>query len=386
MRVLFSFSGGNGHFQPLAPIIEAAHNAGHTILVACTHDMYETVHKAGFPSYVFASATQQAQIVEKTPLQPVDRRREEIDLRELFARQGARKRTPKIIQLCEEWKPDLIVCDEVDFGSMIAAEFLGIPHASVVVIASGSFIRPDVVAEPLDEIRAEYGLEPDPKLKMLSRHLLIVPVPARFRDPAYPLPTTAHVIQPFALKTPRFFKPFDGYDKTRPTLYFTLGTVFNTESGDLFVRVLRALQRVQANVIVTVGKHINPLEFGEQADHIYITQYIPQLDVLPHCDLVISHAGSGTVIGCLAHGVPMVLVPMGADQLNNAERCEALGIAQVLDVIDATSDMIYQAITTTLTNPQFREATQRFKAEIQALPEPASVIPLLERLMSQHNT
>jgi hypothetical protein len=43
--------------------------------------------------------------------------------------------------LCDEWSPDVIVCDEVNFGSMVAAQRLGVPHATVIVIAAGSFVR-----------------------------------------------------------------------------------------------------------------------------------------------------------------------------------------------------------------------------------------------------
>ena len=58
-----------------------------------------------------------------------------------------------------------MVCDEVDFGAMIAAEYLNIPYATVLVIASGSFIRKEVVGEALNKIRFEYGLPYDPELK-----------------------------------------------------------------------------------------------------------------------------------------------------------------------------------------------------------------------------
>ena len=66
---------------------------------------------------------------------------------------------------------------------------------------------------------------------------------------------------------------------------------------------------------------------------MHVRRFIPQSLLLPHCDLVVSHAGSGSVIGALTHGLPMVLLPMGADQPLNAARAEALGVAQVLDAL-----------------------------------------------------
>src|SRR5204863_7210801 len=116
-----------------------------------------------------------------------------------------------------------------------------------------------------------------------------------------------------------------------PIVYFTLGTVFNVESGDLFTRVLMGLRDLPVNVIATVGRDIDPAELGPQPDHIHIEQYVPQSLILPHCTMVISHGGSGSVLGALAHALPAVLIPMGADQPLNAARCADLGCAQVLD-------------------------------------------------------
>jgi len=60
--------------------------------------------------------------------------------------------------VCTAWQPDAVVCDEIDFGSIVAAERLGLPHASVLVIAAGSFVRPELVAEPLSALRTIYSL------------------------------------------------------------------------------------------------------------------------------------------------------------------------------------------------------------------------------------
>ena len=67
-----------------------------------------------------------------------------------------------------------------------------LPYATVLVSATGAFVRPEIVAGPLDEVRAEHGLPPDPGLAMLSRYLVLTPFPSSLRDPAVPLPTTAH--------------------------------------------------------------------------------------------------------------------------------------------------------------------------------------------------
>ena len=154
----------------------------------------------------------------------------------------------------------------------------------------------------------------------------------------------------------------------RPAIYVTLGTIFHQESGDLFPRILAGLTGLDANIVVTVGREIDPTELGPQPEIVHIERFIPQDALLPHCDAVISHAGSGSVIGALAFGVPLVLLPMGADQPLNADRCDALGVAKVLDPITADTADVSAAVTSVLDNPAFRRAAGQLRDEAAAQP------------------
>ncbi|MCW2938447.1 MAG: family glycosyl transferase [Actinomycetia bacterium] len=383
MRILFTFVGGNGHLEPLVPVARAAEAVGHTVAFAGQPSMLPTVQAAGFTG--FATGVDLG-TPERLPLLELNAEREDRDLRDGFASRIARDRATALLALCAEWRPDLVVCDEVDFGAMIAAERLGLPYASVLVIAAGSFVRTALIAEPLNELRAEHGLPPDPELAMLSRHLVLSPFPPGFRDPAFPLPATAHPLRPHVAADPpvpagRFVPTVSGTGRSwAPTVYFTLGTVFNMESGDLFTRVLAGLRDLPADLVVTVGRHIDPAEFGPQPANVRIEQYIPQSSVLPNCDLVVSHGGSGSVIGALAHGLPSVLIPMGADQPHNAARCADLGVSRVLDAVRATPEAVRDAASAVLADPAYRRAAERLRDEIATMPGPASAVTLLEGL------
>ena len=382
MRILFTFAGGNGHFEPLIPVARAAEAAGHTIAFAGQPAMVPIVEAAGFAAFATGGATV-GNTPERLPLLKLDMEREDQALRDGYAGRIARERAGALLNLCAMWQPDLIVCDEIDFGSMVIAERLGLPYAAVLVIASGAFVRHHVVAEPLNALRAEHGLPPDPDLAMLSRYLVLSPFPPSYRDPAFPLPATAHTFRQLTptepVATPSWFKQLTD----APTVYFTLGTVFNLESGDLFARVLAGLRELPVNVIATVGQEIDPEEFGPQPANVHIERYIPQSLVLPHCDLIVSHGGSGSVMGALTHGLPMILIPMGADQPLNAARCADLGVAQVLDAVEATSANVRKAAATVLADPTYRQAAEKLRDEIISLPAPAYTIPLLERLVAE---
>ncbi|MEZ4669730.1 MAG: glycosyltransferase [Anaerolineae bacterium] len=135
--------------------------------------------------------------------------------------------------------------------------------------------------------------------------------------------------------------------------------------------------------MLTVGRHFDPAELGAQPAHIHIEQYIPQAALLPYCHVVISHGGSGSLMGTLAHGLPSVLIPMGADQPLNAARCVALGVGIALDAVTATPQDVQQAVMTALETPGYRQAAQRMRDEIAALPDATHGLRLIERLAAE---
>lgn len=380
MRILFTAAGGRGHSDPLVPIARAAHTAGHTVAFCSRPPMGEVIEAAGFRAFTAGPAISVPATI--TPLLPLDTERELRVLRYGFAGRGiAHQRAPALLELCETWRPDVLVCDETDFGAFVAGERLEIPYATVAVVAAGSFLRPDVIAEPLNDLRAEHGLEPDPELAMLTRYLGFVPGPPSFRDPAFPPAPTAHAIRPAALEPAPVELPASAArSDSVPTVYFTLGTVFNMESGDLFERVLRGLGDLPVGVIATVGNTIDPETLGAQPPNVRIERFVPQAMVLASSTAVVSHAGSGTVLGALAYGLPSVLLPMGADQPFNAARCESLGAARVLDATSCTPREVGDAVMAVLTEPAYRASALRLRDETRALPGAAYAVALLERL------
>jgi UDP:flavonoid glycosyltransferase YjiC (YdhE family) len=384
MRILFTFAGGTGHFLPMAPIAHAAELAGHTVAVAHRDDplVADTVRAEGFASFPIDAARRLHPGI--SALHDLDREVAESYARDSFATSIAPQRVPGIIELIRTWQPDLVVRDEMDYGSAIATETTGLPRATVLVIAAGGMVRADLLAEPLDVLRAQYALPPDPALRRLHGDLVLSPLPVRFRDPANPLPPQAHSLRSISPAPPAETEPDEASTRVegRPNVFFTLGTEFNTQSGDLFQRVLVALRELEINLDVTVGRQLDPARFGPQPAHVQLRQFVPQSLLLPHCDLVVSHGGSGSVTGALEHGVPLVLLPLGADQLHNAQRCAALGVGVTVDAAHATPDQIRAAARRVLTEPAYRSAAEQFSAENALRPDATEAVRLMENLVT----
>jgi UDP:flavonoid glycosyltransferase YjiC (YdhE family) len=360
-RLLFSFAGGTGHAEPLVPLARTAAAGGHTVAFTGRRSAVGPEFELEF----FPTGAERPP--KRIPMRELDPEREQREFRAGFAGRLARERADEVRALCVEWRPDLVVCDETDFGAMLVAERLRLPYAGVCTTAPG-FIRRELIADPLAELRAHHGLPPDPELVMLSRYLVLSPFPPSLRDPG-----PARCFRTVVGAVERTGGP--------PTVYFTLGTVFNLESGDLFARVLAGLRTLDVDVVATVGRQIDPDELGPQPERIRVERYLPHSAVLPRCDAVVSHGGSGSVLGALAYGLPSVLLPMGADQPWNAARCEELGVALVLDAMRATPDDVREAVSTVLEDASYRAAAGRVRDEIRALPGPEHALALLERLL-----
>jgi UDP:flavonoid glycosyltransferase YjiC (YdhE family) len=371
VRALFTFVGGAGHLDPLLPLARAVAAVGHEVAIAGSGNQMPRVEAAGFtalPTSERRPPTSSGR--DLTPLPPTDPEDSEREFAENFADRGARRHIEAVGEHIRTWRPDVVVRDETDLGASMATELAAVPCATALILAAGTLARPDLVSPPLQAIRGEYGLAPDPGLATFGRDLVLSPFPPSFRDPSAPLPEGA------ASYRPRPVAP-----QARGTLvYVTLGTIFNATSGDLFERLLAGLARVPTEILVTVGRDVDPAELGAQPPHIRVEQYVDQAGVLPRCGLVVSHGGSGSLMGALEHGLPTVLTPLGADQPHNAARAEALGVATVLDAASCTPAEVELAVTTMLTNGRSREVALAVKAEIDALPPVESTVARLEEL------
>ena len=339
MRFLFGFVGGMGHLAPQVPVARALQGAGHEIAFSTFHPMVPEVRKLGFEAFATTYDRPSRGIL---PLVAPSMERELRTLREAFAGRIRDLRAASVPAHAAAFGADVIVRDEFDFG----AELPGLPCASVLITAASGFPPAGLVADAL-------GAEP-------RVDLVLRPFPPSLRGDGLGI------------------RPCATAEARGETIYFTLGTVFNRECGDLFERVIAALDGLEA--IVTVG---NAVELPVAPAGIRVEHFIPQDEVLPRCRAVISHAGSGSLVGALAHGLPMVLLPLGADQLVNAPLAEQLGFARVLDVMMATPADIRAALDDVLRDPAPRRAARRIQAEIAALPGPEAAVAPLAQLRTQ---
>ena len=112
----------------------------------------------------------------------------------------------------------------------------------------------------------------------------------------------------------------------RPLVYVTLGTVMNGNIP-LFRLIADALADQPFDVVIALGDGIPREALGEVAGNIRVGGFLPQARILERASVVVNHGGYGTVSAALGAGLPLFLLPMGADQPYNTERCITAGAA-----------------------------------------------------------
>jgi UDP:flavonoid glycosyltransferase YjiC (YdhE family) len=130
-------------------------------------------------------------------------------------------------------------------------------------------------------------------------------------------------------------------------------------------------------VLVTIGRNRSGAELGTVPGNAVVTPFLPQEAVLPHCAAVVHHGGAGTALGVLAHGLPSVVLPRGADNFRIAARMAAAGTARVVGPEELDEDAVRSAVRAVLDDGSLRAGAERVAAEMAAMPAPDDVVPLL---------
>jgi len=154
----------------------------------------------------------------------------------------------------------------------------------------------------------------------------------------------------------------------RPLVYVTFGT------HPLFATAHRLRTIAEATAAAGCGAVITGLDshdLGSLPAGVVAHRFVPQSALLPHCDAVICHAGASTLFGALASGLPLLLMPLGADHFANASAAVQRGAALALDG-DADALSIQAAITRALSDPSLRTSAAAVAAEIAAMPDAAA--------------
>lgn len=173
-------------------------------------------------------------------------------------------------------------------------------------------------------------------------------------------------------------------DPEAPLVYVSYGTVTAglAPFAAVYPATVTALADRPVRALVTVGDSGDPATLGPLPDNVLVERFRPQQDVMPLAAAVIGHGGFGTTMTALAHGVPLVVLPLFAlDQRINALAVADAGAGVALDGGPADVGRLGEALDAVLGDGSFGTGARRVADEISALPPAATTAAVLERLV-----
>jgi UDP:flavonoid glycosyltransferase YjiC (YdhE family) len=378
LRVLFCCRPAYGHVDPLLPLAMACRDAGHEVLFGTGERLRPRLRELGFRAERVGISIDEA---DRLALRD-DPGLDELPRAErwrfgvvVFGDVLASRTLEDVRPLLEDAAPDLLVYDETDVGAAAAAWLVGVP---AVAHSLGRQV-PDLIRRAVLERLAEVvrGDLPD---DLFEPNAYLDVCPTSQQDSSASEPGERIPLRPVAPIGPTDVVPhWIAAGHSRPLAYLRLGTYVSGQVDSLRAAAA-GLGSLDVDTLVTVGPDGDPSALGPLPASMRVERFVPQGVLLPHVDLVAHHGGSGTMLGGLAHGLPQLVMPHGADQFVNAEALLASGAGLRMLPEEITPESVADAVRALLSEPAYRDAAAGLAAEIAAMPAPAETEPKLEQL------
>jgi MGT family glycosyltransferase len=239
----------------------------------------------------------------------------------------------------------------------------------------------------VNRVRRAYGLDTTRgALLAPSPYLTLVPVTEAYEYYRSDLPAQVMYVGP--VTTPHRGEthddfPWDWFDQDdRPTLYVSMGTI--VEGDTVFRYVIDLAQHAHWKAVIAIGRNHQPSEYSPHPDNVLIRQFVPQLEILEYVDAVISHGGNNTVTESLMHGLPLVVVPISADQPDSAAHIQASGAGIRLSPWRLTKRKLKMAIDRVLHDPAYRQHAHRIQVSYGRTDGSRTSAKLIKILIETH--
>lgn len=348
-KVLITTTAGQGHLLPLIPLANELKKQGNIVKVVAPISFAKHIKKYKLDFLAYDDTDKSDPMLkglydEFTSLNPEVFNSKVGEI--VFGYANTKYAIPKLKQIVESFNPDLIISESTELAGAILAFKFNIPFARVATglsVLDLNFLpyifkglKTNVVNEGIDQ-----SLFEDWYLK--SDYLTYFP--AVFEKDQYSSPPHARVMR-LRHQYLRDGKP-ERMVTERPLVYVTLGTIA-VETGyypRLVTEIINGLKDQNVDVVITLGEDADRNLLPSVPKNFTIEQWVDQEVILKEASLVICHAGSGTVLGSMAFGLPIIAIPLFADQLDNAEQIQLLNIGISLDCAKDVSLNVSQAVS-----------------------------------------
>jgi UDP:flavonoid glycosyltransferase YjiC (YdhE family) len=343
-----------GTIPPMLALAESLITRGHEVVVLSQPSVQRRAEAVGCAFVAFSNL---ADYAARAALE------EQLDL--IVPAMTGREVADDLVALAKERGVDAVVVDANLTSCLAAAETLDQPSAVLLHSMYRTYIDTwfgelwPLLEPVINEMRAGFGLAPASGWPAIfaGHDRLIAVVPAAFDAP---VPDVPHAMRHFGFLVPRArpsddrpavdFPPGDD-----PAVLVGLSTTYQQQESVLS-NILDALATVPVRALVTTAGQVDTASFG-QSPNVTVADYVQHPLVLDHTDLMITHAGMGSIAAAMTFGVPVVCIPHSRDQPLNAARVADLGAGIALSEHPTTA-VISDALELVLSDPGYRECAR----------------------------
>ncbi|GED69553.1 glycosyl transferase family 1 [Brevibacillus reuszeri] len=162
--------------------------------------------------------------------------------------------------------------------------------------------------------------------------------------------------------SPRFTQESFDLDeiKGKSPIYISLGTVMNL-AVDFYQLCFQALGNTDCTIVMSIGDKVQMADLGEIPKNFIVKSYVPQIEVLQETKLFITHGGMNSTNEGLYYGVPLIVIPLSADQPMIARQVAKIGAGITLQMQSLTANQLREGVDHVLSDSSFKQAASNIR-------------------------
>ena len=170
-----------------------------------------------------------------------------------------------------------------------------------------------------------------------------------------------------------------------PVMVISLGSLFH-EWPEFFQNCISAFGNTAWRVVMSIGTRLDPSVLGVIPANFTIRPHIPQVGLLPHADVFITHGGMNSTMESLSYGVPMVVIPQIEEQAITARQVAELSLGVYLDRAEVSVTTLSEAVATVYGSESIRAPVAKMQSNIREAGGPVKASAIVENLLTQESS